>query len=225
MRRLRLTPRRVAVLLAATVGISAGVAYAATLSVGSWHLWAGSQTLTKATCTLTGTAQTTDTYVDNSSTANMSNNSGPRTTMLVRPNATNQQWSFVSLRPLQLRAHHPDHRRRRHGDAQALRSRARRRRSRTLTLTPVLTTWSETGLTWTSAQSAHLRPHDDARSRRERPNNTTDQHPGHARRRRADQEPVRELRLEDHRRRRQASAHVDVRNVRERNRRADTRSW
>ena len=63
MRRLRLTPRRIAVVLAATVGISAGVAYAATLSVTSWHLWAGSQTLTKATCTLTGTAQTTDAQV------------------------------------------------------------------------------------------------------------------------------------------------------------------
>ena len=54
LRFLRPTPRRIAVLLAATVGIGAGAAYAASLSVGSWHLWAGSQTLTKATCTLAG---------------------------------------------------------------------------------------------------------------------------------------------------------------------------
>src|SRR5271169_688346 len=92
MRRLRLTPRRVAVLLAATVGIGAGVAYAATLSVGSWHLWAGSQTLTKSTCTLTGTTSTTDTDVVQAN-ANTANGSG--TTMLVKSNAGSADWSFV----------------------------------------------------------------------------------------------------------------------------------
>ena len=81
-------------LLAATVGIGAGVAFAATLTVGSWRLWAGSQTLTKATCTLTGTTQTNDTYVDNTA---VGTNFGTIATMLVRPNATNQQWSFVSF--------------------------------------------------------------------------------------------------------------------------------
>ena len=81
MRRLRLTPRRVAILLAATVGVSAGVAYAATLSVTSWHLWAGSQTLTKATCTLT--PSTTDTYVTQ---ATPGGSNGSATTMLVRSN-------------------------------------------------------------------------------------------------------------------------------------------
>ncbi len=92
MRRLRLTPRRIAILLAATVGVSAGVAYAATLSVTSWHLWAGSQTLTKGTCTLTGTAQTTDTEVvqANPTTAN-----GSAATMRVRSNNNSEDWSFV----------------------------------------------------------------------------------------------------------------------------------
>ena len=90
MRRLRLTPRRVAVVLAATVGISAGVAYAATLSVGSWHLWAGSQTLTKATCTLT--PSTTDTYVTQATPAGAN---GSATTMLVRSNRGSADWSFV----------------------------------------------------------------------------------------------------------------------------------
>ena len=157
MRRLRLTPRRVAVLLAATVGISAGVAYAATLSVGSWHLWAGSQTLTKATCTLTGTTQTADTYVDNSSTANMSKNFGTTTTMLVRPNATNQQWSFVSF---SLAGCAPTIPTTGGADTATLKLTVTSvpTGGRTLTVAPVLTTWSETGLTWTSAQSLSYGP-------------------------------------------------------------------
>ena len=147
MRRLRLTPRRVAVVLAATVGIGAGVAYAATLTVGSWHLWAGSQTLTKSTCTLTGTTQSTDTYVNNTS---VNSNYGSNTTMLVRPNATNQQWSFVAFSvsscglPTTAGA-----------DTATLKLTitSTPNSSRTLTVTPVLSSWSETGLTWNGAQS------------------------------------------------------------------------
>ncbi len=154
MRFLRPTPRRIAVLVAATIGIGAGAAYAASLSVGSWHLWAGSQTLTKATCTLTGTTQTNDTYVNNSSPTNMNTNFGTATTMLVRPNATNQQWSFVSFDlsgcGTILTTGGAD------SATLKLTITSAPNASRTLTVTPVLSTWLESnpgGLTWTTAQS------------------------------------------------------------------------
>jgi hypothetical protein len=146
VRRLRLTPRRVAVVLAATVGISAGVAYAATLSVGSWHLWAGSQTLTKATCTLTGTTQTTDASVvqANPNTAN-----GTGTTMLVKSNSGSADWSFVSF-DLSSCAIPTS------GGADTatltLFITTAPATSRTITLTPVLATWSNS-LTWNIAQT------------------------------------------------------------------------
>jgi hypothetical protein len=147
VRRLRLTPRRVAILLAATVGVSAGVAYAATLNVTSWHLWAGSQTLTKGTCTLTGTAQSTDTYV-NSKSANT--NYGTGTTMLVRPNANNEQWSFVAFNLAGCAIPTT-------GGADSatltLTITSTPNASRTLTVWPVLSAWSESGLNWNSAQS------------------------------------------------------------------------
>lgn len=54
--------RRLLVLLALTLGVTSSVAYAASLNVTSWRLWAGSQSLTKATCTVTGAL--VDTYVD-----------------------------------------------------------------------------------------------------------------------------------------------------------------
>ncbi len=84
--------RRLLVLLALTLTVSSSVAYAATLNVASWHLWAGSQTLTKATCTVTG-AQA-DTYVDqNSATTSF----GSAATLGVIPSgdAGKQQWAFV----------------------------------------------------------------------------------------------------------------------------------
>jgi hypothetical protein len=84
--------RRLLVLGALALAVTTTVAYAATLTVSSWHLWAGSQTLTKATCTVTG-AQT-DTYVDqNSATSSF----GGAATLGVIPSgdAPKQQWTFV----------------------------------------------------------------------------------------------------------------------------------
>lgn len=147
MRRLRLTPRRIAVLLAATVGVGAGVAYAATLSVTSWHLWAGSQTLTKSSCTLTGTTQTTDTYVVQ---ANGNTAFPATTTMLVKSNSGSADWSFVrfDLSSCAIPAT---------GGADSatltLTVTTAPNPSRTITLTPVLTTWSGTTLTWNGAQA------------------------------------------------------------------------
>ncbi len=78
----------------ATIAAGSSVAYAATLGVSSWHLWAGGQTLTKATCTVTG-AQT-DTYVDQ---ASATSSFGSAATLGVVPSgdAPKQQWTFVKF--------------------------------------------------------------------------------------------------------------------------------
>ena len=84
--------RRALLLILATVGIGGSVAYAATLSVGSGHLWAGSQTLTKNTCTLQGTSSTTDTYVDEQ---NPTSSFGSSTTLGVSPKSAKRNWTLV----------------------------------------------------------------------------------------------------------------------------------
>lgn len=143
MRRLRLTPRRIAVLLAATVGIGAGVAYAATLTVGSWHLWAGSQTLTKSTCTLQ--PATADTYVTQ---ATPGGSNGGTATMLARTNSGSVDWAFVRFDLTSCAIPTTGG-----ADTATLTLFITSKPSgRTITVTPVLTTWSNT-LTWTTAQS------------------------------------------------------------------------
>lgn len=87
-----MTIRRVLLLLLATVGIGGSVAYAATLSVGSGHLWAGGQTLTKGTCTLQGTSSTTDTYVDEQ---NPTSSFGGATTLSESPKSGKRNWTLV----------------------------------------------------------------------------------------------------------------------------------
>jgi hypothetical protein len=147
MRRFRLTPRRIAVVVAATLGFGTAAGFAATLTVGSWHLWGGSQTLTKTTCpTLSGTTQSTDTYVVQS-TPNSS--FGGNSTMLVKSPSGSQDWSFVRF-DLSSCAIPTS------GGADSatlsLYVQTAPGTSRTLTVTPVLSSWSGT-LTWTTAQS------------------------------------------------------------------------
>jgi hypothetical protein len=86
--------RRLLVLLAVTVAVASSVAYAASLNVSSWHLWAGSQTLTKATCTVTGALA--DTYVDQ---ALPTTSFGTAATLDLIPsgNTGKQQWTFVEF--------------------------------------------------------------------------------------------------------------------------------
>jgi len=83
---------RLAVFLAAVAALGCSAAFAATLNVGSSHLWAGSQTLTKGTCTLRGTTATTDTYVDEHAATS---SFGSATTVNVSPKMNNRTWSFV----------------------------------------------------------------------------------------------------------------------------------
>ena len=78
-----MTRRRALLGLLALASIAAvSVASAASLSVASAHLWGGSQTLTKSTCTLQGTSSTTDTYVDEQ---NPTSSFGSATTLGVSP--------------------------------------------------------------------------------------------------------------------------------------------
>jgi hypothetical protein len=84
--------RRLLVVGAIVMGAGTATAFAATLTVGSWHLWAGSQTLTKGTCTLSGTATSTDTYVDEFSPTS---SFGGSTTLLVGPKSNKRNWAFV----------------------------------------------------------------------------------------------------------------------------------
>jgi hypothetical protein len=86
--------RRLLILLAVTLAVITSVAYAASLNVSSWHLWAGSQALTKATCTVTGAL--VDTYVDqNNATAGF----GAAATLDMVPagDTPKQAWAFVKF--------------------------------------------------------------------------------------------------------------------------------
>lgn len=143
--------KRVALLLVVatmTVGISIGTGFAATLGVASDHLWAGTQTLTKATCTLTGTTSTTDTYVNQ---ASATSSFGTGTTMLVQPDAASQKWSFVRFDLSQCSPVIPTT-----GGADtatlSLRITAAPKASRTLTMTPIASNWSN-ATTWNTAPS------------------------------------------------------------------------
>jgi hypothetical protein len=86
------TLRRLLLLLVVTLGLGGTVAYAASLSVGSASLWAGSQTLTKSTCTLSGAASTTDTYIDEQ---NPNSSFGGATTLSVAPKSGKRTWMLV----------------------------------------------------------------------------------------------------------------------------------
>jgi hypothetical protein len=135
--------RRLGVLLLLTIGVGSGVAYAATLSVSSWSLFAGSQALTKGTCTVTGAL---DTYVDQS---NAGQSFGTSTFLGTRSNTGSKAWTFVKFDlsscslPTTAGAD---------SATLSLRLTMAPGSSRTLTVTPVLSSWGNT-LTWTQAQS------------------------------------------------------------------------
>jgi hypothetical protein len=138
--------RRLAVLFAVTIAASTSTAFAASLNVGSWHIWAGSQTLTKATCTLSGTSSTTDTYVDENAATSAF---GSSTTLNVGPKSGKRTWMFVrfDLSSCSIPAT---------GGADSatlnLRITTAPASTRTLDVTPVLSTWDGT-LTWNGAQA------------------------------------------------------------------------
>ena len=138
--------QRLVLIFAIAIAASTSIAYAASLNVGSWHLWAGAQTLTKATCTLSGTTSTTDTHVDEK---NQATTAGGSTTLSVGPKTGQRTWAFVrfDLSSCSIPAT---------GGADSatlnLRITTAPASTRTLDVTPVLSTWDGT-LTWTGAQA------------------------------------------------------------------------
>ena len=125
--------RVIAVVMAATIGAGTATAFAATLGIGSWHLWTGSQTLTKGTCTLTASSYVTETATGSSF--------GSSATLSVRADLGSRAWSFIRFNlstcaiPTSGGA-----------DTATLKLvvKTPATNSRTLTLTPVLATWSGT---------------------------------------------------------------------------------
>jgi hypothetical protein len=137
--------RFVLVVLAVTIAASIGTAFAASLGVGSWHLWAGSQTLTKATCTLSGTSSTTDTYVDEKLPTNAF---GGSTTLSVGPKSGQRTWAFVRFDLSSCNIPSTGG-----ADSATLNVRITTApvSTRTLDVTPVLSTW-DGATTWNGAQ-------------------------------------------------------------------------
>jgi hypothetical protein len=138
--------KRLVFLLVLTLAASTTTAFAATLNVSSWHLWAGSQVLTKGQCTLSGTSSTTDTYVD---AQNASSSFGASTTLAVSPKSGKEEWAFVKfdLSSCSIPAT---------GGADSatltLTVTSGPGSSQTIDVTSVASTWSGS-LTWTGAQS------------------------------------------------------------------------
>ena len=142
MRLPRLTPARVALVLAALTLAGIGVAYAATLSTASAQLWAGSQTLTKTTCSLGAS----DTWVDESSPT--ATNGGDATLSIQSKNHT-RQIGFIRFDlsscglPTTGGA----------DSATLTLTVTDATKSHTISLFPVTSSWSPASLTWDSAQS------------------------------------------------------------------------
>jgi hypothetical protein len=140
--------RLLLVLVVAGIAIGVGTGFAATMTVGSHHLWGGTQTLTKATCTLSGTTSSTDTYVNQ---ASATSSFGTGTTMLVQPDSGSQKWAFIRFDLSQCSPVIPTT-----GGADTATLKlvvtVTPRSSRTLTVTPIASTWSNT-TTWNAAPS------------------------------------------------------------------------
>jgi hypothetical protein len=139
--------RRLLVLLALTLGVTSSVAYAASLNVTSWRMWAGSQGLTKATCTVTGAA--VDTFVDES---NPGTSWGTQAFIGTRTGAGQRAYTYIRF-DLSTCAIPTT------GGADSATLKffmsMAPAGNRTLTVTPVLSNWAGT-LTWTQAQSLTL---------------------------------------------------------------------
>jgi len=125
--------RRLAIVVAVTLGLGCSAAFAATMSVGSWHLWAGSQTLTKSQCTVTGA---TDTYSDE---LHPTANNSAATTLAVQPDASKRQWIYLQFDLTSCNI--PTSGGADSATLTLFESSAPKNASRTITLAPVQSTW------------------------------------------------------------------------------------
>lgn len=139
MRRFRLTLRLVAAALVGSLAF-AGVAYAASLGLGSTKLHAWSQTLTKGTCNQTSSTAA-DTYVQQGSPNSVAG--GTATTLRISPTAGAQDYAFIrfDLSGCSLPTTGG-------ADTSALTVYVRTAGNDTISLYPVTSSWSESTLNW-----------------------------------------------------------------------------
>lgn len=138
--------KRLLVLLAVCLAAATATAgFAATLSVSSGHLWAGSQTLTKNTCALSG-SPVTDTFVNE---ASPSSSYGGGSTIDALADSSSRRWAFLKFDLSSCNIPSSGG-----ADSATLSLYVTRApaRSFTLTLARVLNSWSNS-LTWNGAQS------------------------------------------------------------------------
>lgn len=140
MHHLRLTPLRLAAAIVIGSLSFAGVAYAASLGLGSSKLHAWSQTLTKGTCNQTSTTAA-DTYVQQANPTSTAG--GTATTLRIVPTAGSQEYSFIrfDLSGCTLPTTGG-------ADSAALTVYVRTAGNDTISLYPVFSSWAESTLNW-----------------------------------------------------------------------------
>ncbi len=140
MRRLRLTPLRLAALILVAAFASTGVAYAASLGLSTAKLHAWSQTLAKGTCSLTSTAAD-DTYVQQANPN--STLGGTDTNLTIGGPAGAQDYAFIrfDLSSCSLPTTGG-------ADSALLSLTVTTKSNDTISLYPVYTAWSSSTLTW-----------------------------------------------------------------------------
>jgi hypothetical protein len=140
MRRLRLTPLRLAAAVVLMSFSFAGVAYAASLGLGSSKLHAWNQTLTKGTCNQTS-ATVDDTYVQQANPSSTSG--GSDTTLTISGAAGSQDYAFIrfdlSACSLPTTAG---------ADSAALTLTVTSKSNDTISVFPVFSSWSSSTLNW-----------------------------------------------------------------------------
>jgi len=140
MRRFHLTPLRLCAGILLGSLAFAGVAYAASLGLGSSKLYAWSQTLTKGTCNQTSTTAD-DTYVQQASPNSTAG--GTATTLTIKPTAGSQDYAFIRFNlsgctlPTTAGA-----------DSAVLSIFVTTAGADTISLFPVYSSWSSSTLTW-----------------------------------------------------------------------------
>jgi len=145
MRRLTVTPRRIAIAIVVATSTSIGVGYAASLGLGSSQLHAWSQTLTKGTCNQTSTTAD-DTYVQQALPTSTAG--GTATTLTISPVAAAQDYAFIKFNlsgcsiPTTGGA-----------DSAVLTVRVTTAGSDTISLFPVTSSWSSSTLNWNGVSS------------------------------------------------------------------------
>jgi hypothetical protein len=140
MRLLAFIPRRLAIAIVVAMLASLGVAYAASLGLGSNQLHAWRQTLTKGTCNQTSTTAD-DTYVQQALPTSTAG--GTATTLTIRPTAALQDYAFIRFDlsgcslPTTAGA-----------DSAVLTVRVTTSGADTISLFPVTSSWSSSTLNW-----------------------------------------------------------------------------